>query len=63
MRNTKLITISILPELLDKLNDLAREESRTKKRAAPGSITPVHYRKGRAAFTALWTLQGKGFKP
>ena len=30
MRNTKLITISILPELLDKLNDLAREESRTR---------------------------------
>jgi CopG family transcriptional regulator/antitoxin EndoAI len=30
LRNTKLITISILPELLDKLNDLAREESRTR---------------------------------
>ncbi len=30
MRNTKLITISILPELLEKLNDLAQEESRTR---------------------------------
>ena len=30
LRSTKLITISILPELLDRLNDLAREESRTR---------------------------------
>jgi CopG family transcriptional regulator/antitoxin EndoAI len=30
LRNTKLITISILPELLEKLNDLAQEESRTR---------------------------------
>lgn len=30
MRNTKLISISILPELLEKLDDLAREESRTR---------------------------------
>ena len=30
MRNTKLISISILPELLEKLDELAREESRTR---------------------------------
>lgn len=30
MRNTRLITISILPELLEKLNKLAKEESRTR---------------------------------
>ena len=30
MRKTKLITISILPELLEKLNVIAEEESRTR---------------------------------
>ena len=30
MRNTKLITISIMPELFEKLNKLAKEESRTR---------------------------------
>ena len=30
MRKTKLITISIFPELLEKLNRIAKEESRTR---------------------------------
>lgn len=30
MRNTKLISISIMPELLEKLNKIAKEESRTR---------------------------------
>jgi len=30
LRNTKLITISIMPELFEKLNKLAKEESRTR---------------------------------
>jgi CopG family transcriptional regulator / antitoxin EndoAI len=30
LRNTKLISISILPELLEKLNKIAKEESRTR---------------------------------
>ncbi len=30
MRKTKLVTISILPELLEKFNRLAEEESRTR---------------------------------
>jgi CopG family transcriptional regulator/antitoxin EndoAI len=30
LRNTKLISISILPELLEKLNKIAKDESRTR---------------------------------
>ena len=30
MRTTKLVTISIMPELLERLNDIAKEESRTR---------------------------------
>jgi CopG family transcriptional regulator/antitoxin EndoAI len=30
LRNTKLISISIMPELLEKLNKIAKEESRTR---------------------------------
>jgi CopG family transcriptional regulator/antitoxin EndoAI len=30
MRATKLVTISVLPELLNKIDEIAREESRTR---------------------------------
>ncbi len=30
MRTTKLVTISVLPELLHKIDEIAREESRTR---------------------------------
>lgn len=30
MRSTKLITVSIMPELLERLNEIAKEESRTR---------------------------------
>ena len=30
MRSTKLITVSLMPELLERLNALAKEESRTR---------------------------------
>ena len=30
LRTTKLITISIMPELLERLNEIAKEESRTR---------------------------------
>jgi CopG family transcriptional regulator/antitoxin EndoAI len=30
MRSTKLVTISVLPELLHKIDEIAREESRTR---------------------------------
>ena len=30
LRTTKLVTISIMPELLERLNDIAKEESRTR---------------------------------